>query len=145
MKTKEIEESWEKDCVFNDMKIQEEIRKTLSLHSKYHNMLNDERTALRKLERELPELKLDLKDYYEGNISLEVLEKRKWKPFQRALLKTNVPLYIEADKAMRELQDQITLQSYKVKFLEDIVKQINSRNFLIKSSIEINKLMFGVV
>lgn len=145
MKIDDIEKEWAIDSILNDVEVDREISKTLSLHSKYWNILNDERKMYRKFERELPVLKLDLKEYYGGTISPEVLESRKWEPYQKKLLKSSIDMYVDASDEMIELQDRLSMQGAKVKFLEDIVKHINSRQFAIKSLVEIKKLMFGVV
>lgn len=144
MKLEEIQKVWEEDNV-NDIDLEKETVKVVKLHSKYWNILNDEKILLRKIEKEEPELRIDLRSYYDGTISMEVLEKRNWQPFQKRILKSVVDDHIEANQDWQILRDRITIQNIKIKYLEDIIKNLNQRQFHIKNVIEFKKLMFGVV
>lgn len=144
MKLEEIQKLWEEDNV-NDIDLEKETVKVVKLHSKYWNILNDEKILLRKIEKEEPELRIDLRSYYDGTISMEVLEKRNWQPFQKRILKSVVDDHIEANQDWQVLRDRITIQNIKIKYLEDIIKNLNQRQFHIKNIIEFKKLMFGVV
>jgi hypothetical protein len=144
MKLDEIQKLWEEDNV-NDIDLEKETVKVIKLHSKYWNILNDEKILLRKIEKEEPELRIDLRSYYDGTISMEVLEKRNWQPFQKRILKSVVDDHIEANQDWQILRDRITIQNIKIKYLEDIIKNLNQRQFHIKNVIEFKKLMFGVV
>ena len=144
MKLEEIQKVWEEDNV-NDIDLEKETVKVVKLHSKYWNILNDEKILLRKIEKEEPELRIDLRSYYDGTISMEVLEKRNWQPFQKRILKSVVDDHIEANQDWQVLRDRITIQNIKIKYLEDIIKNLNQRQFHIKNVIEFKKLMFGVV
>jgi hypothetical protein len=144
MKLDEIQKVWEEDNV-NDIDLEKETVKVVKLHSKYWNILNDEKILLRKIEKEEPELRIDLRSYYDGTISMEVLEKRNWQPFQKRILKSVVDDHIEANQDWQVLRDRITIQNIKIKYLEDIIKNLNQRQFHIKNIIEFKKLMFGVV
>ena len=52
-------------------------------------------------------------------------------------------MYISADKKYASMVNKIETQKYKVKFLEEIIKQFNNRNFTIKHILDDLKFKNG--
>ena len=66
-----------------------------------------------------------------------------WKPYQKKVMKADMERCIQADSEIITLSLRIDLHTERAKFLEDIVKTIHGRNFIIKSMIDILKFQAG--
>ena len=66
-----------------------------------------------------------------------------WKPNPRKIIRNDLDKHIQADKEVIRLSLRIDYHSARANFLEDIIKTIHSRNFIIKSMIDIFKFQHG--
>jgi hypothetical protein len=66
-----------------------------------------------------------------------------WKPFQLKVLRGDLDKYIQSDKDIINLSLKIDFHSANANYLEDIIKTIHSRNFVIKNMIDILKFQAG--
>jgi hypothetical protein len=143
MKLDDIMEMWSEDCNVNRLELGEESLKLPKLHSKYLRIFTEERLLLRRLEGERKELILLKHDYYRGVMPEEDLRANGWEPFRLNVLKSDIPMYIEADQDNIKLNLRIAMQQEKVDALESIIRSINNRGFLIKNAIEFEKFKVG--
>lgn len=107
---------------------------------KYQQLSHDEAVTLRYLEREYNIMKLRRWMYYMGKASDEEYEKE---PFDHKVLKSDVNLFLEADKKLNELQDRIILQTEKLKLVVEAGKIMQNKSFNIKNALEHQKFMGG--
>ena len=143
MKLEDIHNMWSEDCDVDRTELGEESLKLPKVHSKYLRVFSEERLTLKKLEEERKEFVKLKYDYYRGFLSEEDLKANGWVPFQLNVLKTDVPMYIEADQEMIKINLKLALQQEKVSTLEAIIKSISNRGFLIKNAIEFEKFKVG--
>jgi hypothetical protein len=143
MKLDEILELWAEDCSVDRTELGEESLKLPKLHSKYLRIYTEERLLLRRLEGEKKELLLLKHDYYRGVMPEEDLKINGWEPFRLSVLKSDIPMYIDADQDIIKLNLRIAMQQEKVDSLESIIRSINNRGFLIKNAIEYEKFKVG--
>ena len=81
--------------------------------------------------------------YYTGKISQEELEEFGWEPFSLSILKQDVDKFMDSDDAIIEARSRIELQKRKVRYLEDIIKMIVNRQWLIREAIDWIKFTNG--
>jgi hypothetical protein len=143
MKLDEIHALWSQDCEINRIELGEEALKIPKLHSKYLRMFSDERMLLRKLEEDRSSLKLLKIDYYRGVLPEEDLRANGWEPFRLSVLKSDIPMYLDADQDIIKINLKISVQQEKVDTLEAIIKSISNRGYLIKSAIDFEKFKVG--
>lgn len=143
MKLDDIHSLWADDCNIDRTELGEESLRIPKLHSKYLRMYSEERMLLRKLEEERKELVKLKHDYYRGILPEEDLKANGWTPFQLSVLKSDVPLYLDADQDVIKLNLKISVQQEKVDTLEAIVRSISNRGYLIKNAIEYEKFKVG--
>ena len=143
MKLEEIHDMWGEDCDIDRTELGNESLKLPKMHSKYLRIFSDENMLLKKLEQERKEF-IKLKyDYYRGIMPPEDLKELGWKPFQLNVLKSDVPMHIEADQDIIKLNLKIAVQQEKVDVLESIIKSIKDRGFQIKNAIEWERFKVG--
>jgi hypothetical protein len=114
------------------------------LHSKYLKIYFDERRKLKALEFQSKDLSLKKYEYYNGKLSQEELDELNWEPFVKRLMKNEVDMYLDSDKDIIQNNVRIINQKEKLAFLEEVLKNVNQRNFQIKNAIEWKKFTQGV-
>ena len=143
MNVDDIISNWETDVNIDKTELGDEALKIPKLHSKYYNFLIKEKLIQRKLESEMKQLKLDKYEFYSQGHNEETRDKG-WKlPAKGMILKSDIPMYLEADPDMIALSLKIGLQQEKVDMLDSIVKSILNRNFVIKNAIDWQKFTMG--
>jgi len=143
MKLEEIYELWEKDSEINPSFISEEAIKIPKLHNKYYKIFSNERLSLRKLETDYKQLYLLKYDYFMGTLDRETLEEKGWKPNPRNILKSDIPVHIDADQDVINLILKIAYQKEKISLLESIIKNVVERGYMIKNFIDWQKFTNG--
>lgn len=143
MKLDDIHTMWADDCNIDRTELGEESLRIPKLHSKYLRIYSEERMLLRKLEEERKEFVKLKHDYYRGILPEEDLKANGWSPFQLSVLKSDVPLYLDADQDVIKLNLKISVQQEKVDTLESIVRSISNRGYLLKNAIEYEKFKVG--
>ena len=83
-------------------------------------------------------------EYYNGKLSQEELDELNWEPFVKRLMKNEVDMYLDSDKDIIQNNVRIINQKEKLAFLEEVLKNVNQRNFQIKNAIEWKKFTQGV-
>lgn len=144
MKTLEdVQIEWSKDCEIDSTDLIAESQKIPRLHSKYSTAFHNEVLRVKKIQHDLKTLERDLTEYYNGTLSSEDLKSYGWEPFQRKVLRQDLDKYLQSDKNYTKLSLRLALYEQKAKFLEDIVRQISNRNFIIKNMIDWAKFQNG--
>lgn len=143
MKLEEIQSLWEEDSQIDRTELGEESLKISRLHNKYFKIFSNERLSLRKLEMDYKSLYKLKYQYYQGILSDEEYKELGWEPFQLKVLKQDIPVYIEGDEDIININLRIGLQSEKVSFVESIIKSISTRGYQINNVIAWEKFKVG--
>ncbi len=132
------------DLEIDESNLHTESIKTPQLHNKYLVFYQNSKLELEKLELEEKILKKDKWLYYTGKIGQDDLESYGWEPFDYNILKTDVPMFIDADKDIQKIRAKNSLQRMLVDYLENVIKIITGRQWSIKSAIEWIKFTQGI-
>lgn len=143
MSTDDISEMWAVDCRIDETNLMGESKKIPELHNKYYTLYYKEALRVKKLRYDYKELEHAKREWFEGSMAEEDLRERGWKPYQKKILRNDVDKYIQADKDIIALSLKMDYHSTRANYLEDIVKTIHSRNFVIKNMIDILKFQHG--
>jgi hypothetical protein len=143
MDTNDISSLWAKDSAIDETNLVGESKRIPELHSKYYNLFYREVLRVKKLKAEYKELEALKREYYDGSMAEEDLKAQGWRPYQKKVLRNEVDKYIQADKDIIKLSLTIDYHSANANFLEDIVRTIHSRNFIIKNMIDMLKFQAG--
>jgi len=143
MSTDDISEIWAKDANIDETNLVGESKNIPSLHSKYYNLYFREALKVKKLRYDYKQLELAKREWYDGSMAEEDLRERGWRPYQKKIIRQDINNYIQADSDIVNLSLKIDYHSARADYLEDIVKTIHSRNFIIKSMIDVLKFQAG--
>lgn len=142
MKLEEIEALWEQDAKVDRTDLDNESLKIPMLHSKYYKIYLREKIQLKSEEQEYKQFYKLKHEYYTGKLSQEDLNEYGWEPFQ-FVLKNDLQVYVDADKDIANRLLKIQVQREKVDLLENIIKTLNGRGFLIKNAIDFIRFTSG--
>lgn len=143
MSTDDISEVWAIDCKIDETNLAGESKRIPELHSKYYSMYYKEALRVKKLKYDYKELELAKREYYDGSMAEEDLRDRGWKPFLKKVIRQDMDKFVQADKDIIAMSLKIDYHSTRANFLEDIIKTIHSRNFVVKNMIDILKFQHG--
>ncbi|HYT45038.1 MAG TPA: recombination mediator protein UvsY [Methylomirabilota bacterium] len=133
-----LNEKYQTDVKVNQLELENEAQRSPNLHAEYVRYWTEERRILFALLREMKVLRLEKDDFYSKGPSKEQKAKG-WEYPGGMILKTKVPVYIEADKQVVELQEKIDEAQIKVDALEKIVQQLSYRQNTINLIFSIRK------
>lgn len=139
----EIHIQWETDTDMNPAELAEEARKLPKLHAKYYRYYTHEHGIKRKLEHDLKRLIVLRTEWYDGSMAEEDLKELGWLPCLKRTPKSYSKDLLDGDPLIIKVKLKIGDQSEKVELLENIIKSINNRGFLIKSMIDWAKFTSG--
>ena len=143
MDTNDIAAIWAADSPIDETNLLGESKRIPSLHSKYYNLYYREVLRVKKLKAEYKELEMDKRNWYDGSMAEEDLREKGWKPFQRKVIRNDFDKHIQSDKDIIKLSLTIDFHTANANYLEDIIKTIHSRNFVVKNMIDILKFQSG--
>jgi len=145
MNLENLKEHITKDSIVDSTELGTEALKIPQIHGKYINLLTDLKLLLTKQNQEYAILRLRKWKIYTGKASKEELELWKEDPFDLDILKTDVDKFMDADQQLTDLKLKIALSETKIKMVEEFLKSLNNRNFMIRSAIDWQKMMNGIV
>lgn len=139
----DINELWAADAPIDETNLVAESKRIPVLHSKYYNLYYNEALRVKKLKADMAELKRLKYEYYTGSLDEETMKEHGWKPFQLKVLRNETDKYLQSDRDIIKLSLKIDYHTARADYLEDIIKSIHSRNFIIKSMIDVMKFQAG--
>lgn len=141
MNLDKLQELWKQDCVIDSDLYCEESIKIPQLHQRYLEFYNTYSLMKKEKEGEFNALRKDKWIYYKGKAPSQVYKEM---PFDLKLTtKEEIWMFIDADEEIRKLRYKIDYIEQVLYFLENVLKQINTRNFQIKNAIEWTKWKEG--
>jgi hypothetical protein len=143
MKIEDILDQWKEDSEIDRTELGDEALKIPKLHHKYFQIYVQEKLALRSLDADMKKLKLDKHEFFTQGHTEETRSKMWELPARGLILKTDIPMYMDADKDLIKLSLKIGIQQEKLELLESIIKSLTNRGFQIKSAIEWQKFTMG--
>jgi hypothetical protein len=144
MTLEEIFDEWKRDAEIDKSDLGNEASAIPLLHHKWFRTFSQERIQLRRLEQKLSKLRHLKQQFYQNGPTRET-EALGWKfPPQGRILKTEVSKWVDNDSLVVQLAEEVSLQAEKVDVLENIVKSVNNRNFVIKSALDWLRFTNGV-
>ena len=144
MDIEKIIEDWLKDAKIDRTDLTAESIRIPLLHGKYLKLYSDARMRLKHLRIKKKTLTQALTDYYAGDLNNESdLEKIGKEPWPKVTLKQDRASLVEADGLMVKMNIKIAYQEELVDVLEEIMKHINQRNFIIKNAIDFLRFEMG--
>ena len=141
-----IFEMCKEDCQISEFKLDEESRKTPSLHAKYLEIYSLTKLKLRKAELDQKTLLKEKWEYYNGKMDQETIQEKGWKfdPFDGLkILKGDMERYYDADSDIQESEEKITYYKTIISTLDEIINNLKWRHSTIKNMIDWRRFESG--
>ena len=130
----------ERDIKIDDTELDLESIRTPQIHNKYLKMFTKHSLQHKKLQDDYKVLYREKWEYYTGKAPPEAYAEN---PFELKVLRTDVGIYMEADKDLQQLGQRMAYTKQIVEYLERILREINNRNWTIRNTIEWKKFLHG--
>jgi len=145
MQTMEILTQWVEDSKVQESidDLGDDIRRVGSLHAKYIQIYFEEKARLIKLKSNQAKLKKLRWEYWDGKLPPETQKQMNWEPQALKLIKAEIPMYMESDEVMEEINMKVDLQIEKVAVIDSIIKTIAQRGYQLKSVLDWEKYKSG--
>jgi len=144
VKTDELIVEWEKDSEIDRTELGRESLRIPQLHSKYLKEFYLAKSLLVKLNADYDTLSRLKHQYYLGILSKEELEQYGWDPQPLKILKSDIPMYLSSDAELQTIQTKIRLTEDKIGLVENIIRTLNNRGYLLKNAIDWAKFQHGL-
>ena len=82
-------------------------------------------------------------DWFRGTLSSDDLKEYGWEPNRLSILKSDIPMHMDADKDIINLNLKLAMQQEKVDVLEQIIRHISNRGYLLKTMLDWEKFKVG--
>lgn len=136
MNIEEILAEWERDSFIDQTTILSASLQSSKLHHKYITFYTREKLAVIQRKAELAELENDVREYYLGQATQQILETRGWSQYQgRAIPRTSLSEFVDRHPDVIKTRMQLEVREEKVNLLYDILKVIHNRSFHINNVI----------
>jgi len=142
MTLEELQQSVNKDFKLDDTELDAESIKIPLLHNKYLQHFNKFSLLLKKAEYDHKTMTRNKWEYYTGKADPHVYQQR---PFDIKVLKSDVHIYMDSDPDLQKADQKVAYLNQIVKYLEQVLRSINNRTFLIKNAIEWKKFTSGAI
>ena len=142
MTLEELQQSVNKDFKLDDTELDTESVNIPLLHNKYLIHYNKFSLLLKKSEYEHKSMIRDKWEYYPGKADPSVYRE---KPFDIKVLKADVHIYMDSDPDLQKADQKVAYLNQIVKYLEQVLRSVNNRTFLIKNAIEWKKFTSGAI
>lgn len=143
---KSIHDMWAKDCIIDDMKLDESSRQTPILHAKYLELLSTVKLQLKRAEFSQKTLLKQKWLYYNGKMDQETVVELGWDPDPfngLKILKGELDYYYDSDPEIQKSEEKIQYYKTLIETLTDIISNITWRHQTIKNMIEWKKFSSG--
>ena len=142
MTLEELQQAVNKDFKLDDTELDAESINIPLLHNKYLIHFNKFSLLLKKAEYDHKSMIRDKWEYYTGKADPSVYKE---KPFDIKVLKADVHIYMDSDPELQKADQKVAYLNQIVKYLEQVLRSVNNRTFLIKNAIEWKKFTSGAI
>lgn len=143
LKLDQILNDWDKDTEIDITELGEEARKISKYHSKYLRFRATENLKLIHLQGQFKELKKAKHEFYTMGPTKETHAKGWELPASGRVIKSDLPIYMDSDRDVIEMNLKVAYQAEVVYTLDQILLALKNRNWEIGRMIDDIKLKMG--
>lgn len=140
MNLEDIQEMWAKDCIIDDVMLDNSSMKIPQLHAKYITLHNEYTLLLKKSKQELERIRHLKILYYSGRGTPDMYEDS---PFEFKLIRSEVPSWVAVDETVNKVEMKVALYETTLNTLNEILKQIHQMSYNIKNAVEWRRFVNG--
>jgi hypothetical protein len=135
---------WEQDARFDLTELDVAARDVPLLHAKWWKYFSHERLRFKANEIQSKLVFKQKWEWFMGKMDDDERKTLGWPVQPVRILPSNITMYMDADPQLQESLKKKALQEEILRFLEDVIKSINNRNYAISNAINWSKFKMGV-
>jgi len=146
MNLEQILEMWKKDCVIDDIRLDDASKQTAAMHSKYLEILTLNKLSLKRKEADFKILLKNKWLWYNGKLSKQKIDDLGWEYDALnglKVLKGDMDYYYDSDPHIQEANAKIDYLKTTIDTLEEIINNIRWRHSTIKNMIDWRRFESG--
>jgi len=142
MNLEEIQKMWNRDSEIDRDDLATESLRISQLHAKYYEVYNAILLLREKTKEQFNKVHLERYNYYTGKADPDVYEQD---PFPyKVREKESIQRYLSADEKLSKIDLKVKYYDTMLKYLEEIIKSISNRGYVIKNAIDWMKFTSGM-
>lgn len=135
---------WERDAVIDPSDLDGAARAIPLLHAKWLKYWSTEKLSYHKADAAYKTLYRQKFEYYLGKMDDVERQRLGWPPQPLRILSANLSVYMDADPDIQTQRQTLEYRAQLLRAIEDVIKNINARNYIVKSAIDFVKWKSGV-
>lgn len=143
MRLEDIHAQWAIDQEFDTSMPDVMLRQVPKLHHKWWGIYSTERERFLVSKNKHDELYVAKYNWYTGRMSEEERVERQWPRQPLRMVKEEAKRYTESDVEVATLRLKMDQIELRLKYLEDILKHINQRSFMVKTYVDFLRFSQG--
>jgi len=146
MNLEQILEMWKKDCVIDNIRLDDASKQTAAMHSKYLEILTLNKLSLKRKEADFKILLKNKWLWYNGKLSKQEIDDLGWEYDALnglKVLKGDMDYYYDSDPHIQEANAKIDYLKTTIDTLEEIINNIRWRHSTIKNMIDWRRFESG--
>jgi len=142
MNLEDIQKMWNRDSEIDRDDLANESLKTPQLHAKYYEIYNTTLLLRERAKETYDKVYLERYNYYTGKADPEVYEDE---PFPYKIReKESIQRHMSADERLSKVDLKIKYYDIMLRYLEEIIKSLSNRGYIIKNAIDWLKFTSGM-
>ena len=141
MSIEELHKEAEIDLIIDRSQLDTEALRTPKIHNKWIRKLYERKDKIFALELKKKIVHKERWMYYTGRATNETYVKDG--AFNLKLMKQDVPMFMEADEKLQQIEIKIHVLQQEVDFIQKTIEECNRRSFHISNAIKALKFMNG--
>ena len=136
-----LSDEWDKDCDIDYDRIDLELLKIPSLHSKYYRIRNHHRKVSLALTEKYRVMKELRREWIEGKSELETLQEQEWEQYQGNPITTRTAqeARLATDPVLSKILMKKEIQDEIVNICDGYIRQLKDRNYELRGVTEHRK------
>lgn len=140
----ELMKMWTEDAVIDATEPGRELLRIPSIHSKYVRIMSHHNLLVKTLTTTYNKKKKIKWEYFSGDLNNpEDLETYGLEPWLKKLLRTDIPMYIDADKELTDILLKRAIHEEIVDFCKAVIRELNNRTYQLRSYIDYERFVGG--
>ncbi|AXQ70572.1 UvsY-like recombination mediator [Synechococcus phage S-T4] len=142
MNLEDIQKMWDRDSEIDRDDLANESLKTPQLHAKYYEIYNTTLLLRERAKETYDKVYLERYNYYTGKADPAVYEDE---PFPyKVREKESIQRHMSADERLSKVDLKIKYYDIMLRYLEEIIKSLSNRGYIIKNAIDWLKFTSGM-
>lgn len=139
----EYEDTWATEAPLALDNLDRDLQNIPRLHARWWKYYTIERQRYQRVQNDYKQLYRQRWEYFAGKLDDDERTKLGWPPQPLRILSQNMDVYLSGDPVMQAELNKKFAAEETCKFIEDVLKSIHNRGYLIKTTVDFLRFKNG--